>query len=72
VDEALSSFRTARPPGVRHDDFVDELYERYGNCAPGALASPSISKRSTDSLASDFQGVERHLRGGKATGGPMR
>lgn len=30
VDEALESFAEARPPGVKHGKFVDELYARYG------------------------------------------
>jgi hypothetical protein len=30
VDEALESFAEARPPGVKHGKFVDELYSRYG------------------------------------------
>jgi len=30
VPEALESFAQARPPGVKHGKFVDELYARYG------------------------------------------
>lgn len=30
VDEALASFAKARPPGVKHGKFIDELYARYG------------------------------------------
>jgi hypothetical protein len=29
VDEALAAFGSARPPGVRHRDFREELYRRY-------------------------------------------
>lgn len=31
VPEALESFAQARPPGVKHGKFVDELYARYGS-----------------------------------------
>ncbi|KDD76743.1 hypothetical protein H632_c121p1 [Helicosporidium sp. ATCC 50920] len=31
VDEALQSFAAARPPGVKHEKFVAELYRRYGH-----------------------------------------
>lgn len=31
VAEALESFANARPPGVKHEKFVNELYKRYGN-----------------------------------------
>lgn len=31
VEEALETFAQARPPGVRHAEFVKELHRRYGN-----------------------------------------
>ncbi len=31
VDEALAAFQEARPPGVKHEDFISELRRRYEN-----------------------------------------
>jgi hypothetical protein len=33
VDEAMESFAEARPPGVKHEKFINELYARYGHGA---------------------------------------
>lgn len=38
VEEALEAFAKARPPGVKHAKFVNELYTRYG---PSALIQNS-------------------------------
>lgn len=35
MPDALESFAAARPPGVKHGKFVDELYLRYGNSTHG-------------------------------------
>eukprot|EP00887_Chlorella_sp_A99_P000324 scaffold13.g324.t1 len=37
VQQALDSFAAARPPGVKHEKFIAELYARYG----GGRAPPS-------------------------------
>lgn len=43
VDQALESFAAARPPGVKHDKFIRELYARYGSAAPSLAATPETS-----------------------------
>lgn len=43
VDEALASFAKARPPGVKHGKFIDELYARYGG-------SPRVVRNSETGL----------------------
>lgn len=42
VDEALASFAEARPPGVKHGKFIDELYARYGG-TPRVVRSVATS-----------------------------
>ena len=58
VDEALSSFGKARPPGVRHEKFVDELRRRYeapkGQEAAQSMRSPMGSLRSDMASVADF------------------
>jgi hypothetical protein len=38
VPEALESFAQARPPGVKHGKFVDELYARYGSSSISGIS----------------------------------
>jgi len=69
VQEALDSFAAARPPGVRHEQFIAELHKRYGGCKPdqSVLLHPSFSdlrgyanlnsSQGISSLNSDFRGV---------------
>ena len=33
VEQALESFAAARPPGVKHEKFIRELYARYGTAS---------------------------------------
>ncbi|KAK9863661.1 hypothetical protein WJX84_000231 [Apatococcus fuscideae] len=47
VEAALASFAAARPPGVKHEQFVAELHTRY----PAASSAPSQSECSADSKA---------------------
>eukprot|EP00889_Picochlorum_renovo_P003138 jgi/Picre1/30168/NNA_005537.t1 len=42
VIEALASFAEARPPGVKHGKFIDELYARYGG-TPRVVRSVATS-----------------------------
>lgn len=50
VDEALAAFAAARPPGVRHTEFVQELRRRYGDegaradAAHGTPPTPDASR----------------------------
>jgi len=37
VEEALETFASARPPGVKHEKFVQALFERYGTEQSGTL-----------------------------------
>ena len=55
VREALAAFAEARPPGIRHGKFVEELVRRYGDehdtlpplpSSPGASHSGAVSPRS--------------------------
>jgi len=39
IDDALATFKRARPPGVKHGYFEEELRRRY----PGRLASPVVN-----------------------------
>ncbi|KAA8911821.1 Alpha/Beta hydrolase protein [Sphaerosporella brunnea] len=39
VQEAIEAFKEARPPGIRHPHFINELYERY--CL-GLLRAPTF------------------------------
>jgi hypothetical protein len=67
VDEALESFAEARPPGVKHGKFVDELYSRYGfknkDMSPTDYDSQSQSanglgcRNTTDSKTEDSKTV---------------
>jgi hypothetical protein len=41
VDEALEAFAAARPPGVKHERFREELHARYGGGARRGCAAPS-------------------------------
>jgi hypothetical protein len=47
VDQALESFAASRPPGVKHEKFIRELYARYGggtaSCTASRTASPATS-----------------------------
>eukprot|EP00884_Botryococcus_braunii_P013253 jgi/Botrbrau1/21929/Bobra.0249s0053.2 len=64
VHDALKRFKAARPPGVKHEDFEQELYDRYSSWRPGA-ASPTgevVERKSQLSSASDFRSVAAHLR----------
>lgn len=73
VQEALDSFAAARPPGVRHEQFIAELHKRYGGCKAGqfVIPTPSFSdlrgyahfnsSQRISSLNSDFKGVAEHL-----------
>ncbi|GAX78328.1 hypothetical protein CEUSTIGMA_g5770.t1 [Chlamydomonas eustigma] len=40
VNEALAAFLTARPPGIKHGEFVEELRLRYEECGSSAASSP--------------------------------
>ncbi|GAB4819930.1 hypothetical protein N2152v2_006976 [Parachlorella kessleri] len=44
VEEAMDSFADARPPGVKHEKFIKELYARHGD---GRRAPPAASRRGT-------------------------
>lgn len=39
VQEAIEAFKEARPPGIRHPHFINELFERY--CL-GLLRAPTF------------------------------
>ncbi|KAK9809706.1 hypothetical protein WJX73_007721 [Symbiochloris irregularis] len=59
VDEALACFAKARPPGVRHEKFVQELRRRY---EPRRLdADPDPSRSSMGSVHSDMATVAEFL-----------
>ncbi len=52
VDQALAAFAAARPPGVKHQHFVDALRSRYGagsdsDGAPPATTASAASTTST-------------------------
>ena len=61
VDDALSSFGTARPPGVRHEKFVDELRRRYDT---KGVEPADPSRSSMGSLRSDMATVAEFLDAG--------
>ena len=39
VQDAIDEFQRARPPGIRHNHFIDELYVRY---MPGLKRAPTL------------------------------
>jgi hypothetical protein len=39
VQDAVDEFQRARPPGIRHDHFIDELHVRY---FPGLRKAPTL------------------------------
>lgn len=45
IDEALDAFAAVRPPGVRHQDFVEELYCRYHKPGGPAFVSSSTAAK---------------------------
>jgi protein-tyrosine phosphatase len=49
VEEALETFAKARPPGVKHAKFVNELYARYG---------PSMVIQNSEALENEHSDVE--------------
>lgn len=63
VDDALSSFEAARPPGVRHEKFVDELRRRYDS-PKGVEEAAAPSRSSMGSLRSDMATVAEFLDSG--------
>ncbi|KAL3161159.1 hypothetical protein ABBQ38_009530 [Trebouxia sp. C0009 RCD-2024] len=78
VNEALAAFEQARPPGVKHQRFVNELHRRFdnhrwgsgfstvGSETAGSVGGFSHPRRSFDgsvgSMQSDFKGVAEHLQ----------
>lgn len=78
VDEALAAFEEARPPGVKHERFVQELHRRFdnhrwgsghstvGSEMAGSVGGFSQSRTSYEgsvgSVQSDFKGVAEHLQ----------
>lgn len=78
VNEALAAFEQARPPGVKHQRFVNELHRRFdnhrwgsgfstvGSETAGSIGGFSQPRRSFDgsvgSMQSDFKGVAEHLQ----------
>ena len=58
VDDALASFARARPPGVRHEKFVEELRRRYELRKD---QDPDPSRSSLGSLHSDMATVAEYL-----------
>ena len=78
VDEALAAFEEARPPGVKHERFVQELHRRFdnhrwgsghstvGSETAGSIGGFSQSRTSYEgsvgSVQSDFKGVAEHLQ----------
>jgi protein-tyrosine phosphatase len=66
VPEALESFAQARPPGVKHGKFVDELYARYGTLRTHDNPNPNDST-STSTIFSGTEQLEKlqeHTREG--------
>lgn len=78
VNEALAAFEEARPPGVKHERFVQELHRRFdnhrwgsghstvGSETAGSVGGFSQSRTSYEgsvgSVQSDFKGVAEHLQ----------
>lgn len=64
VQEALDAFKAARPPGVKHEDFVEELHERYDSWKPGAapIEPDDINRTSKTKFVVDFRSVAELLR----------
>ena len=58
VDDALACFAKARPPGVRHEKFVQELRRRY---EPRRDADLDPSRSSMGSVHSDMATVAEFL-----------
>lgn len=55
VDQALAAFAAARPPGVKHQHFIDALRARYGASEPSpttTVASVGSSTRTCGGSAS--------------------
>ena len=42
VEQALESFAAARPPGVKHEKFIRELYARYGTASQASCLSVQL------------------------------
>lgn len=57
VPEALESFAAARPPGVKHGKFVDELYARYGGREESEVPSRTDMAQEGGAAASGRAGL---------------
>lgn len=65
VAEAMDSFAAARPPGVKHEKFINELYARYGG---GQRRSHSRAGSESGSAAGAGAGGRRSRSGSQAEG----
>lgn len=52
IDQALAAFAAARPPGVKHQHFIDALRARYGGGDCDASPTTSTSAGSSTHIAS--------------------
>ncbi|KAI7835650.1 hypothetical protein COHA_010442 [Chlorella ohadii] len=63
VEQALESFAAARPPGVKHEKFIRELYARYGTASQvptpegsvAATSPPEGELAAVDALAAEAE-----------------
>lgn len=56
VEQALDCFAAARPPGVKHEKFIHELYVRYGGAEGAAFRGSRPPSRAGSSKAASAAG----------------
>lgn len=72
IEAALAAFEKSRPPGIYKQDYIDELFTRYGDIEDRILAPPKPDWTNEDLEYNDDEQVSNHIAStsGRGGGGP--